>query len=52
VPFALADELETNPFLRCHQAEVADAARRHCGRALQGPVEVFAALREWKNGFR
>lgn len=52
VPFALADELETNPFLRCSQAEVADAARRHCGRALQGPVEVFAALREWKNGFR
>lgn len=52
VPFALADELGTNPFLRCDREEVAEAARRHCGRALQGPVEVFAALREWKNDFR
>lgn len=52
VPFTLAEEIETNPFLRCDQAEVADAARRHCGRRLSSPAEVFAVLREWKNDFR
>ncbi|MBP9654288.1 MAG: hydroxyacylglutathione hydrolase [Rhodocyclaceae bacterium] len=52
VPFALAEELATNPFLRSAQPEVARAAERHCGTALPGATEVFAALREWRNGFR
>jgi len=52
VPSTLAEEIETNPFLRCHQADVIAAAERHCGQQLTSPAEVFAALREWKNGFR
>lgn len=52
VPFTLAEELATNPFLRSGQPEVARAAERHCGTALPGATEVFAALREWRNGFR
>jgi len=52
VPFTLAEELATNPFLRCAQGQVARAAERHAGRALSSPTEAFAALREWKNGFR
>lgn len=52
VPFTLAEELATNPFLRSAQPEVARAAERHCGTALPGATEVFAALREWRNGFR
>lgn len=52
VPFTLADELETNPFLRTHEAEVIDSAQRFCGKTLSGPAEVFATLREWKNVFR
>lgn len=52
VPFTLAEELATNPFLRCAQPEVVRAAERHCGTALPDAAEVFAALREWKNGFR
>lgn len=52
VPFTLADELETNPFLRTHKAEVIASAERFCGKTLSGPAEVFAALREWKNVFR
>ena len=52
VPFKLAEELETNPFLRGAQAEVAASAERHVGARLSGAGEVFAALREWKNGFR
>jgi hydroxyacylglutathione hydrolase len=52
VPFSLAAERETNPFLRCTEPDVAAAAARHSGSRLAGPAEVFAALREWKNSFR
>jgi hydroxyacylglutathione hydrolase len=52
VPFTLAEECETNPFLRGAEPEVAASAARHCGTRLAGPNEVFAALREWKNSFR
>ncbi len=51
VPFTLADEKASNPFLRCDQAEVIASATRHAGVALGNPVEVFAAVREWKNNF-
>ena len=33
-------------------AAVAAAAAAHAGRPLADAVEVFAALREWKNDFR
>lgn len=49
IPAALADECRCNPFLRCDDAAVAAAVRRHAGRELAGRIEVFAALREWKN---
>ncbi|CAG4885334.1 putative hydroxyacylglutathione hydrolase [Georgfuchsia toluolica] len=53
VPMLLGDELDTNPFLRCEIPEVKEAARNFCGHALNHeintPVEVFAALREWRN---
>ncbi len=52
VPFLLGEEWATNPFLRSTLPEVAAAAERHCGARLAGPAEVFAVLREWKNGFR
>ncbi len=52
VPFTLAEELQTNPFLRSVQAGVAASAERHSGARLSSPAEVFAVLREWKNDFR
>jgi len=52
VPFTIGEELETNPFLRGAQAAVAAAAERHSSAKLSGANEVFAVLREWKNGFR
>ncbi|VFR41606.1 Hydroxyacylglutathione hydrolase [plant metagenome] len=52
VPTSLALERDTNPFLRVSQHTVAQAAEQHAGHSLAGPVEVFAALREWKNEFR
>jgi hydroxyacylglutathione hydrolase len=51
VPSTMADERATNPFLRCGEPEVVASASRRAGRALSGPVEVFATLREWKNNF-
>ncbi|MEI2416437.1 hydroxyacylglutathione hydrolase [Orrella sp. JC864] len=52
LPTTLAHERETNPFLRTALATVAQAASRQAGRALPGPVDVFAALRAWKDEFR
>jgi hydroxyacylglutathione hydrolase len=51
LPSTIADELATNPFLRCGQPEIIASAERHAGRRLAGPVEVFATLRDWKNTF-
>jgi hydroxyacylglutathione hydrolase len=50
VPSTLALEKATNPFLRCQEAEVlASASSRKAGS--RSAVEVFAALREWRNCF-
>jgi hydroxyacylglutathione hydrolase len=51
VPSTIADELATNPFLRCDEPEVRASAERHAGRRLESAVDVFAAIREWKNAF-
>jgi hydroxyacylglutathione hydrolase len=51
VPATIAEELETNPFLRCDKPEVVASAERHAGRKLETPIEVFAEIREWKNNF-
>jgi hydroxyacylglutathione hydrolase len=52
LPSRLQDELDCNPFLRCDQASVRAAVERHAGRRLNSEVDVFAALRAWKDGFR
>ena len=41
----------TNPFLRTADPAVVAAAEAWAGRPLSDDVAVFAALREWKNGF-
>ena len=51
VPFPLSGEMLTNPFLRVHEPAVIYQAETQAGRGLTSPVEVFAALREWKNRF-
>jgi len=51
LPSTIGEELATNPFLRCTEPEVVASASRHAGRSLAGPVDVFAEVREWKNGF-
>ncbi|NML24282.1 hydroxyacylglutathione hydrolase [Zoogloea dura] len=51
VPFALGAERLSNPFLRVTEAPVIARAEVEAGGPLNSPVEVFAALREWKNRF-
>jgi len=49
LPSSLKDELATNPFLRCHQPEIVEAASTHSGRQLEPGVEVFTEVRRWKD---
>jgi len=51
LPSHIALELEINPFLRCTEPAVVQAAQAH-GAAGRAAPEVFAALRRWKDGFR
>lgn len=52
LPTDIAQEQATNPFVRVAVPAVIASASRHAGRALSTPVEVLAALREWKNNYR
>jgi hydroxyacylglutathione hydrolase len=51
VPFTLADELATNPFLRCREPAVIAAAAARAGHRPAGETEVFAILRQWRDQF-
>ena len=51
VPSVLAAERQYNPFLRLTVPAVIEAAEAHSGRTLADTVEVFGALREWKDNF-
>lgn len=49
LPSLLQEEKRINPFLRCDQTAIIQAAEDYAGKHLYSPVEVFATLREWKN---
>lgn len=51
VPVTLATELATNPFLRCGEPAVREAAAGRLGHAPRFDAECFGALRAWKDGF-
>jgi hydroxyacylglutathione hydrolase len=51
LPSDMATERHINPFLRTTQDEVIQSVQRLTPQA-KTEVEVFAALREWKNNFR
>lgn len=49
LPSSIGSEKATNPFLRCHQAEIISKVSRYANKSLSAPVNVFAELRLWKN---
>lgn len=51
VPSTLGLELKVNPFLRWDAPEVVNSANEQTGTATHEPVEVFAAIRAWKDRF-
>ena len=51
LPVTLAEERQSNPFLRTAEPAVAASAARHAGQALDSEEAVFAALRAWKDIF-
>jgi hydroxyacylglutathione hydrolase len=52
IPSTVGRERTVNPFLRCDLGTVKQAAEAQAGRRLQNDIEVFAVIRQWKDGFR
>lgn len=51
LPSLLIDERQTNPFLRCHEEAVIQSVQAYAQCTLFNPIDVFAALRRWKDDF-
>ncbi len=52
LPTTIGREKRVNPFLRARSAGVRRAAEARAARSLPTPVDVFAEIRRWKDGFR
>ena len=59
LPSSIAVERATNPFLRCATSGIIESAQRYASThvnlhdaSMSNEVNVFAALRQWKNEFR
>jgi len=51
LPSTIGREKKTNPFLRCRQPAVIASVNKYLGARTSDPVQVFAAIRQWKNTF-
>lgn len=51
LPSTLSLEIAVNPFLRWDAPTVQKSAELKAGCPLDNPVEVFATIRKWKDGF-
>jgi hydroxyacylglutathione hydrolase len=51
LPSTIGREKRTNPFLRCLQPAVVESANKYLGGRAGSPVQVFSAIRKWKNEF-
>lgn len=52
LPSTLRDQKNVNPFLRCHIPDVIHAAEKYANAKLSSPLQVFTAIREWKNNWK
>lgn len=52
VPSTVAEELDTNPFLRCDKSTVVATAEAKAGLDLPTAVDVFAVIRGWKDAWQ
>ena len=51
LPSTLQLELDTNPFLRCHEKSVQKSLKDYYGYSFADTVTIFTALRRWKDKF-
>jgi hydroxyacylglutathione hydrolase len=51
LPSNIQRELEVNPFLRCHSAELVTNVSQNMGSNLVSEQAIFASLRNWKDNF-
>ena len=52
LPTTIGQELQVNPFMRCDQQTVIDAALEVSGeKSLPTPAHVLAVIRAWKDRF-
>lgn len=51
LPSSIGQEKKINPFMRTQHQDVIRAAQQFSGSQLIDEVEIFAAIREWKNQF-
>ena len=51
LPSTIGREKKTNPFLRCLQPAVIESANKYLGARAASPLQVFSAIRDWKNQF-
>jgi len=51
LPSTIGREKKTNPFLRCLEPAVIASANNYLGARAGDPVQVFAAIRKWKDRF-
>lgn len=49
LPSSMEQEKKINPFLRCEEPKVIEAAERYAGEKLLNASSVFETLRKWKN---
>lgn len=49
LPSSIGLEKQTNPFLRCSEPTVIAAATHFVNHSLADPVDVFAAIRQWRD---
>ena len=51
VPSVLGWELDVNPFLRTDHTNIVKAVSQKCSQSFSSEIEIFAALRQWKDHF-
>jgi len=51
LPTTVYQERQSNPFVRCDQTDIIQAAEDACGRTLSKPEDVFAVIRDMKDRF-
>ena len=51
LPSSIGTELNINPFMRCNQASVIEAAQAYSQTQVNEAEEVLGVIRDWKDNF-